>query len=241
MSKICLIRQPAGLGDIFFCQKIAHINAEICDEVVWPVKPEFLYVKDYLYRFPGRRITYCSVEDDFPYKEIYNTKNEIIKTGELKYLPLHGHSLLDDSVMKSKYKLVNISWPNWKSYFIFKRNYPKENELFYDVLRLKDDTEYIFKNPWYASPPDIMHKEFQLSHDHNLREIELTIRDGFTVFDWLKVIENAQAIITAETCFNYLIEVTPVKAKEIVMLSKWNPPDFHHIEGLFEKPWKYIK
>lgn len=71
----------------------------------------------------------------------------------------------------------------------------------------------------------------------------MDVIDGFTIFDWSKIIENATNIYTVETSFNYIIEKLHIKAEEygeMVMYSKWNPADFHHIAGLFKKPWKYI-
>ena len=47
--KTCLIIQPAGLGDIFFCQKIAtHYSKNLGFKVIWPVYEHFLYIKDYI-------------------------------------------------------------------------------------------------------------------------------------------------------------------------------------------------
>ena len=51
MSKICLVRQPAGIGDIFFTQKIAkHFIAQGYD-VLWPVIEQFSFIKDYINDF----------------------------------------------------------------------------------------------------------------------------------------------------------------------------------------------
>ena len=50
MSKICIINQPAGLGDILFCQKIAHVALQEfgCDKVVWPVSEVYNYLHEYI-------------------------------------------------------------------------------------------------------------------------------------------------------------------------------------------------
>ena len=37
MSKICLVKQPAGLGDILFCKKLVKPFIEKGYEVIWPV------------------------------------------------------------------------------------------------------------------------------------------------------------------------------------------------------------
>ena len=38
--KPCVIKQPAGIGDIFFCQKIARYMAHHGYQIIWPLKPE---------------------------------------------------------------------------------------------------------------------------------------------------------------------------------------------------------
>ena len=64
--KTVLIKQPAGLGDIFFCQKIANLFMEEGIRVVWPVQKQFLWILDYL-----GCCEYLCVDDDFDYKELY--------------------------------------------------------------------------------------------------------------------------------------------------------------------------
>ena len=48
-DKICLIRQPAGLGDILFCQKIADkIKNKYNIKVLWPVIDGYSFLKNEL-------------------------------------------------------------------------------------------------------------------------------------------------------------------------------------------------
>lgn len=243
-----LVRQPAGIGDIFFCQYIANYFARLHNarmigdaHIVWPVKPEFLYVKDYLINRWCIPTSYVSTEADFPYKELYNSsEKKIIKTKELTFLPLHGHDLVDDSVMKSKYKFVELDWSYWREDFAFVRNSKKERELFYDYLKIKDDEPFVFVNNKFASPPDVLIKPFSI-HCDGMRQVELQILPEFTIFDWCMVLERATHIITVETSLNYLIDVLNIKASKLMMLSKWSPADFHHIDSLFNRPWTYVR
>lgn len=46
--KICQIRQPAGIGDIFFTQKIAHHYVDKYYKEIWPVRSDLLWIHDYL-------------------------------------------------------------------------------------------------------------------------------------------------------------------------------------------------
>ena len=36
--KPCLIKQPAGIGDVFFCQKIARIMMQHGYKIIWPLR-----------------------------------------------------------------------------------------------------------------------------------------------------------------------------------------------------------
>ena len=51
-------------------------------------------------------------------------------------------------IMKSKYALLNLDWNCWNEGFVFNRNLDKENDLYYNVLGLKDDTDYVFGITW---------------------------------------------------------------------------------------------
>ena len=56
----CIINQPAGLGDIFFSMKIAKYMVDLGYEVIWPVIPNFLYLKEYIIE---KNINFISTSD----------------------------------------------------------------------------------------------------------------------------------------------------------------------------------
>lgn len=218
-----LIKQPAGIGDIFFCQKIANKLRELSYEVVWPVIPEFLWIKDYI-----EGIDFCLVDtvDESEFDTI---------------LPLHqaDQRYRNMSVMEAKYALVNLRWDNWSDHFNFKRNKNKEDKLFYDVLKLQDNSEYAFKNFYFASPPHTQICEAaKRASVGDLQEICMSNMPEFTLIDWCKVIQNAKEIHTVETSLNYIIEKIKTTDK-LHMYSKWNPPSYYHVKKLFKKPWTY--
>lgn len=233
-SKTCLIRQPAGIGDIFFTQKIAKNFKDKGYEILWPVVKDFYWIKDYI-----DGINFVLEEDNFILKDVYSDikNNKIIESKNYIFVPLHGNYANDKSIMVSKYKSVNIEYDDWVDYLYIKRNREKENKLFYDILNIKNGEEYIFVNDSYASPPNILYKTIKYPIDKRI--IKLKFIDGFTLIDWLKVLENAIEIYTVETSLNYLIEKYNMKAKKMIMYSKWNPPHFYHINMLFKKKWEY--
>ena len=71
--KTALIRQPAGMGDILFCQKIARLllDKKRVDRVIWPVIKEYEYIKDYV-QYPN--LTFINETHDFDFKQYYQTE-----------------------------------------------------------------------------------------------------------------------------------------------------------------------
>ncbi|WP_411028743.1 hypothetical protein, partial [Salmonella sp. s59944] len=63
------IRQPAGIGDIFFTQKIAKYYISNGYNVIWPVIPQFNFIKDYI---KIENLTFIDEREDFLYKNIYS-------------------------------------------------------------------------------------------------------------------------------------------------------------------------
>ena len=231
-NKICLIRQSCGIGDIFFCQKIGYHYHNKGYRVIWPVIKEFSYIRDYISNFE-----YPCVDNDFPFKDIYLSNiNSISESDNLLFIPLHGHQLRCSSVMHSKYNLAGLLYHDWNKYFNFIRNQKNENRLFYDILNLKDKEEYIFLNRTFASPPTSLTKNINLNTTKRI--IELSMVDDITIFDWCKVLENAAEIHTVETSLNYLIEKLD-NTTNLQMYSKWDPPNYSAIKGIFKKKWIY--
>ena len=62
----CLIKQPAGIGDVFFCQKIARVMMEKGYDVIWPLRPDIHWIQRYI-----KDIWFPMTTDDFPMKDIY--------------------------------------------------------------------------------------------------------------------------------------------------------------------------
>jgi hypothetical protein len=144
--------------------------------------------------------------------------------------------------MEAKYKLADLRWDNWCDHFKFNRNVDgKEDALFYDVLKLTDNSKYALKNSHFASPPhEQICEAARQANVNGLQEICMSNIVGFTLLDWSKVIERAQTIHTVETSINYIIEKVNT-TNDLHMYSKWNPANFFHIKNLFKKPWKYYE
>ena len=232
--KTCLIRQPAGIGDLIFSQKIGFYYKGLGYRVVWPVTNFFSYIPDYMpsFEFPNE-------DSDFEFKHIYSDMSikEIVENDDYLFIPLNGHNLRNQSVMASKYNLVNLPWEDWKKYVFINRKVDKENELYYDVLGLKDGEEYRFINYSFASPPSTL-KMRRLNLKPGIKEVEMFLED-YTLFDWIKVIENATEICMTDSSPALLVELYNRKIKDLICILRGSHT--LDVDTMYRLPWKYAK
>jgi hypothetical protein len=233
MSKICLIRQPAGIGDIFFTQKIAKDYISKGYTVIWPIIEQFEFIKDYI-KIDG--LTFVNENESFEYKNIYmEGYSTLIKLNENDvYLPIQhfDRHYPNQSVMYSKYNLLGIDYRDWADFFEFNRNEKKEEESI-DLLGIRGK-KYNFVNRNYGSPPHSQNCQHMSTYENS---VEMEFIDGYNIFDWIGVILNAEHIYTAETSLLYLL--TKLNLNNITVYSKHNPPNYFHVSELFPKNWNY--
>ena len=88
MKKYCIIKQPAGFGDILFCQKIAKVFQENTEykEIIWPVDSVYSFIQEYM----GDENLYFPREDeDFPFKEVYESNSySCLQSDHFLFIPL---------------------------------------------------------------------------------------------------------------------------------------------------------
>lgn len=233
--KTCLIKQPAGIGDIFFLQKMVDYYIDQGFSVIFPILPSIFFINDYIKK---ENLTFYLTTDNFPYKEYYE-HNDMIVNDDFVFIPTQMSDMkFAGSCMESKYKMIDLDFNGWQSHFHFIRNIDKENELYYNVLGLKDNEKYCLIGKTWGTQPNIAQKD--VYYEFKNKVIELTILDGFTIFDWCKVIENAHEISIVDTSTNYLIEKLDLKCEQMYLTSRFKQPDFSHIRNLFNKNWIYL-
>ena len=245
--KLALIRQPAGIGDIFFTQKIAKLLLKSrCNKILWPVISEYNYITDYI---GHDRIEYVNENDEFDFKQIYSSSiNQLYESDELIYIPLqhadqtvtlpdyraHGHI---------KYKFCNnLSHNNWKEYFNLKRNYNRENNLI-DRLNLDLNEQYNLINSNYGSPPNFLTRK-DIQPNNNYKNVYMNFLEDIHIFDWLRIAENATEIHTMETSLCYLLE--KINLINVFVYSKYTAnnnkkDDFGYIKSNYSSYWTYVR
>ena len=234
MKKICIIRQPAGLGDILFCQKIGiKIREKFNIPVIWPVIKEYTYLNNYL----ANNIWFPCIEDNFPYKNIFNTK-EVIDNENLLFVPLQdADQILSNKILECKYAIIDLKYNDWKNYIHLRRNLSKEDYLYSNILNLKENEKYGLVLKKYGSLPNF--KESQFKYTTKLRIIEMDIFEGISLFDWSKVIENAEEIYTIDTAIILLNEILNLKATKIGYATR-RPNDWSQIDYILSKPFERL-
>jgi hypothetical protein len=181
--------------------------------------------------------------NDFKYSDILQnsnlTPNKIYRDGEEIFLiPLQtADRLFDGSVMDAKYKLMNLKFDDWSDYLIINRNKKKEEELF-SLLGIKENDEYIVVNNKFGSPPNFATKNIKINTDCKI--IDMGFYDGFTLFDWIKVLEKSKEIHVVESSINYILEKENIEPSKVFIYSKHVPSSFNHVKHLFSKNWNYI-
>ena len=246
--KDALIYLPGGLGDILFMLKLSQLFIEDGYKVTWPVFHEFKWLKDYI-----PEINWVVLEDwdiekplpdiDFIGKEYYSNKTSIFQTDDFLYYNGHGHGDEHGPEMQRKYNVIDADWKDWRDYVKFERNIDKENELFYNVLGLKDGEDYVYVNRhWQTRPTKEVYSGISDDPEtYGCKVVQHDIIEGFSVFDWCKVLENAKGFYMIETSLNYILEspflFDKVKDKPLHLWHRTG--DWSTVKPLHNLPWVY--
>ena len=219
MKKLC-INQPAGIGDILYIQKIRKA-LQMFFEVYHPVNEALLWLKDYL----------DLIHSHEECKEI--EFDEVLTFDHIT----PAVSSPDNPIMLAKYNKVEIPSEDYIEYIDIKRNTKKEKALFNKKV---GSNKYRLICPWFGTPdPDgtgMFKKHIPLSD--KLDNVIMNIEEGYTLFDWIKIIEEAEEIHTTDGAMMFLIEKYPCKATSLVAYSR--RPHTYEIDYLFKKDWHYI-
>lgn len=208
MTKKLGIIQSRGLGDLVIALPIAgHYHKEGW-EIYWPILEEFMpsmtkaapWVKwiPLPYDAPGRYFW------DIPMERL---KNFRVDETLCLYQHLTGHPFKDEKYFQAtkfdQYKYLKAEVPfkeKWNLAPYITRDPVKEQEL-YDLV--VQNSEYV-----------VVHLEgsdHKASFDASIipegwQTIEIKPIAGYTVFDWLKVLEGAQSLVMVDSVYANLVD-----------------------------------
>lgn len=203
-------------------------------QIIWPLRPDIAWIANYI-----KDINFPTLNDDFIGKEIYEQFAGYIIEENAAFISIATADMThnDGKIMSSKYSMLGFDFSDWQQYFKFDRDLDKESDLYYNVLGLTDDSQFIFINNLYNT--DIRNSNLLSKDTFDLPVVELKIIDGYTLFDWCKVLEKAKEIHTINTSINYIIDVLDTTYDEYVIYAH-DEKNKKEIDYLFKKSHKML-
>jgi hypothetical protein len=230
-----IFNQYQGLGDILFCEPIArHLYGDGQNEIFWPINNEFMWLTDYIKYInfvpkSNNRIDYESLHLGLTSPDVYyiplRFANPIVRRLKPHDYSDQYHTMLD------KYRMLGLPEDMWKT-LKWERNLEKENRL-YNLL-VKDENYILINSKWSDG-------NVSIETDSTFQRINMDILDGFTLFDWAKIIENASEIHTVATSNLFLLETLDLKADKVhIYPRKPRENNFDGISEFVNKNFKLI-
>lgn len=208
--------QSFGQGDVIFCISIAREWIAQGHKVLWGVLPQF--VRDLNRAYPDIEfIDYRTLDIDYTRQTEYDAYPKGSKT-MYRVVPLRWSveicKVPYKDCMKSKYLMFRKNWEYWTENAMFTRDHEREQELYDKVV---DKEGYTVVNRYFRSNNTGVAKI-------PVKGIEMPL-NGYSLFDWAKVLENAKEIHTVSTSIIYLLELLDLKAERICIYKR--EPDEH--------------
>lgn len=216
-----------GIGDISFTislvTKIAQGN-----KVVWPVLPQFVEGLNRAYpQFTFIDYSNFHIDYDTKIQKEVNIKSY----GDCVLLPIRWADSIQrvpySSVMRAKYEMYGLDFREWYNDAMWVRDKKKEREL-----RKKVGKGDIIVNRFFRS-------DSSGCAQIDIKGIEMSSIDGFSLFDWTGILLEAKEIHTVSTSIIYLLEMLPITAEIHLYLRKPDEHDFKNIEYILQRH-KYV-
>lgn len=199
----CLIIQPGAFGDIILCAPIAKIYHDNGYKVFWPTTAKF---KELIDVFPY--VNHILLSDETYHSDwlrsdvikilnhsIYKESTIIINMADRG--PHTTAEQIGENFEQCKYRIAGIPI-EYKHTLMWKRNIEKENTLYSDLVGNKKS--YIFCH-LESSRGDRTKLPITSENIIEARQIE-----GYSIFDWYKIISNATEIYCVESAFHQFID-----------------------------------
>lgn len=234
VTKKVIINQDGGLGDILYLQTLVKLLD--CDNIVWPLSENFYDAA--ISHLKNDKITYIEKT------EFLKNKDSYVGYSILDFDKAHLHS--PDEIrgyMYSKYKFLGLHPSKWMENFSYTRNYKKENEL-YKSLDLPNNYK-LLNFSFGSSPGTVIREDLTQKFKDEDNCVYIGPVEGYSLFDWSKVIEKAAEIHTVETAVCYLVEYLETTDKLYMYLKGDKEMFLKHYDGweyiteLHTKKWKY--
>lgn len=217
-----IFNQYLSLGDILFLIPMARELMNEGNSVLWPIDPLYLSIQKHF-----KDINFVDkTKYDFP----YNNPN-VVETQSGKLLPYRfaseklGLTLKD--CMKSKYLLFGHNYLIWRN-LTWERDFKNESELI-ELLELPAKFNLVNRTFGHEAKHTITP-----IINNDLPCVEMRNIPGFTLIDWLGVVELAHELHISNSSLNYLLELMPLKCDvHIYKRGIWGEQQFEYSRYLF--------
>lgn len=222
------VSQPIGAGDIIFTQTLVREIAKD-NPVTWAT--EKYYLDAFNRAYPNIKF----VDKSTINQVLLNEKGIGMKQGYY-VLPIRWSDTIMKvpykQVMRAKYDMFNLDWKIWKRDAYPARDLKKE-KILYKELGLKKNEPYNFINKNYLRNGNGV---AQIEVINGMKNIHMNYKEGYSLFDWCYLIENATYIHSVSTSVLFLLEILDLKAKEVHLYSR-KPYEngFSFVDYLFSK------
>lgn len=192
--KTIIVNQFRGLGDILFTVPLMREYIKKGYRVIWPVAPEYASIAKHFPEF--------TILPDYLVNIDYNSKGYDHKGVEV--LPLRFSDSITKTpyalVMRAKYDMMNMDYRMWRQ-LTWIRDMQAEQRLF-DSFNINES--YILVNDVFRTDKT---GSVAINPETDKRVIRMSVTPGYTLLDWLLLMQKADEIHTVGTSINYIIDV----------------------------------
>jgi len=217
-----------GVGDCIFTQTLINAIAN-GSPIIWGVMSQF--VEGLNRAYPNVQwVDYKTLDIDFERKE------DVI-IGDKHIIPIRFADQMMQApystCMAMKYKMYSLDWKVWRQDAMWQRDTAKETEL-QTVLGIADGERYNLINKHFRSNNT---GAADIDVNNGLRNVYMHTLEGFSLFDWYLIIQNAVEIHTVNTAILYILELMDISMPIHLYKRLPDETDFKNTEYLFTKPY----
>lgn len=229
MSKLMLVEQPFGFGDIVYTQSLIHDFINEGYEVIWPVSDHT--VPWLLKAYPSMKF----IPESLVRPEMLQIKKDCV-INDMRIIPIrYAEHIMGREYkyhMISKYDLYHKNWQMWKQHAMPIRNIAREKEL-KASLGVSKGMKYNFVQTRFGNAGQ---HHLYINPTNDYPNIEMRINDGFTLFDYMGIVENAETIHAVSSGTLYLFEILDLKASEVHIYNRYPiEKNLDYVRFLFSK------
>jgi len=238
MRKLGII-QSRGLGDICMALPIAYHYHKQGIQVYWPMCQEFLpsfinsapwvnwipvvtdIIGDFFYNTPLEKLNKVGCDEIIC---LYQSLNVIPELSDVPWFQIQKFD-------EFKYTKAGVPFKNkWKLSECITRNTSKEHSLYKQLV--KNDNYYVthLQGSIFKADPDLS------SIPSDWQRIDITDTITESIFDWLTIIENANALICLDSVIGNMVDQLDIDVDKY-----WIPRSHIHLTPVLGSNWTILE